>query len=159
VAQQSQRRFVVERIRLNVESEPPAIDQETIWRTHMQCLLSSQQRLGPDSLVSVLLDSRPFLLSLAECRQQGAYQLVHKTLREIGATRFTNTIPERVDTNLARLEQGGWAELQGWIARLRAAAAGAAGPEHYKLERDAADLDEAQRLWSQAGAQFWQTLG
>jgi hypothetical protein len=59
------RRLVVNRLERNVEGPTPNVDDDDMWMAHLMCLLTTQQRSGPNSPVNQFLDRKPFPLSLA----------------------------------------------------------------------------------------------
>jgi len=109
VAQQQSRTFVVDRIKRNVNGSLPEISRSGIWQTQMMCLLTSQQRSGPNRPVSNLLCERPFRLSLQACRDaKDVKSFVNSTLTNFGGIRFTDNIAKRAAANFGKLENGGW---------------------------------------------------
>ena len=79
------------------------------------CLLTSQQRSGPDSIVSKFVSQKPFPLGLDHCR--AAPSLVAEVTAQLsgsGIRRF-NVIANEIAENLITLDGGGWAEVESAI--------------------------------------------
>ena len=68
VASQSINPFVQERMQKNLWKEPPTISKKRFWEVLVACLLTSQQRSGPQSRVNRFINQRPFPLSLVAVR-------------------------------------------------------------------------------------------
>jgi len=161
VARQQHRQFVISRMRRNVEGALPEIDPSRIWQTQMMCLLTSQQRSGPNSVVSRIGREQPFRLSLQACRAaQDARSFVSLTLGDFRGIRFTGRIAKLAADNLRRLESGGWAELFTWLNKLSVQRLQPPNPSHYQLEREAARyMDGYKGFGPKQSRNFWQDLG
>ena len=126
--------FVRFRIQNNVENPPNTVSPEQFWDVSVGCLLTSQQRSGPDSPVTRLLNTKPFPLSLSFLRAQAEpAAAAQQVLQTFGGIRFTQRIPAYLVANLAHLEDERWPRTQAVLAELiqqRSAAA----------ERSAADF-------------------
>jgi thermostable 8-oxoguanine DNA glycosylase len=92
--------FVQQRIDRNCRSGKPKVRKDEFWRQMVACLLTTQQRSGPGSVVTRFINSKPFPLS---------YRL-----------RRTNKIADELQTNLDRLEDGLWSETMSVLDKLRA---------------------------------------
>lgn len=149
------------RYKENVVGEPPEIDDDALWITHMRCLLTTQQRSGKGSSISAFLHSNPFPLALDSCRQSGdllatAFQL----LTDAKGIRRTNKIANAVYKNLAMLEHGEWTRLYQWRDKLLEQRKTAYHPSHRVLEEEAADyMDQFSEFGPKQSRNFWQLLG
>jgi hypothetical protein len=54
--------FVVERVRRNVSGKGCRFSREAFWRVTVGCLMTTQQRSGPDSAVARFMRAKPFPL-------------------------------------------------------------------------------------------------
>lgn len=81
------------------------------------CLLTTQQRSGPESNIARFLRFRPFQLSYNICMKQRNVEIyAYNSLTSFGGIRRTNRIANDISVNLSRLENGLWPEL---ISKLR----------------------------------------
>src|SRR2546428_13360822 len=72
--------FVRERYRRNVSSKPIQFSRERFWCVMIGCLLTTQQRSGPDSAVGRLMRTKPFPLALTNCEKKGVRTLLAQKL-------------------------------------------------------------------------------
>lgn len=157
----SGRRAVLHRLNHNVDGPVPQIDDDTIWMTHMMCLLTTQQPSGPGSAINRFLDLEPFPLSLAACRSSiRTEDQVVQVLTQAGGIRRTNRIAKAVVTNLASFEAGEWDNLHRWCDRLAYQRASAPDPLHRALEETAAEyMRRFHEFGPKQARNFWQSLG
>ena len=112
-SEEGHRTFVRNRIRHNIENRrrdvPP---RGEIWQKLIGCLLTTQQRSGPDGAVQRFLSLDPFPLGLDRClASRDRYSLVFEALTDFGGLRRTKTNATFAEHNLAFLEDGGWDHL------------------------------------------------
>ena len=157
----SGRRFVQYRFQHNVEGAVPRNDDEALWAAHMMCLLTTQQRSGPDSAINIFLERDPFPLSLEACRNYTSLQeSALRVLTEAQGIRRTNKIAKAVDRNLAMLEQGEWRNLHGWRDILLTQRMELPNPAHRTAEESAADyMNRFLEFGPKQSRNFWQSLG
>ena len=112
--------FVVqERIERNLKgNRSRRFSRADFWHAHVACLLTTQQRSGPDSPVNNLVTSKPFPLHLRKCREQGVHKIFQKVLSDHGGIRRGKTITEQANYNLIWLEDGGWRDVELLFGRL-----------------------------------------
>ena len=110
VALQINNPFVQRRIKQNIQKIRPEITKEHFWRVLVGCLLSTQQRSGPESKVNQFINFLPFSLTLELCsaNKENLVAFVHATLTNFGGIRRTSRIAEEVSTNFQWLEKDGW---------------------------------------------------
>jgi hypothetical protein len=162
VDQQKDRVIVRSRIHRNVSGPLPEINHETVWQALLMCLLTSQQRSGPNSPVSRFLLLDPSPISLEECRQsEDPETLISTVLREFGGIRFPPTIAQRAAVNFSNLENGGWKEIGSWLNKLYSQRESQPDPHQYLLERSAAQYASRhfKGLGPKQARNFWQYLG
>ncbi|PWB82028.1 MAG: hypothetical protein C3F08_00690 [Candidatus Methylomirabilota bacterium] len=112
VASQSDNPFVKERIGKNLWKRPPTISKERFWDVLVGCLLTSQQRSGPQSRVNLFINHRPFPLSLARVRgARSRTKFVTNTLTDWGGIRFVNRIGVHLSRNLRVVDTDRWLEI------------------------------------------------
>ncbi len=105
--------FVQERIERNVKKSLPPLSNEHIWEAMIACLLTTQQRSGPESSVTRFICAKPFPLHYSECKSVDNLQrTVEETITAFGGLRRAKTIGEEVEFNFRWLEDGGWKAVQ-----------------------------------------------
>jgi hypothetical protein len=119
LAQHMENPFVQFRIQNNVENKNPDLSLETFWLKLVACLLTTQQRSGPESPVSIFIRSDPFLLSYSSCEEQeDVTAFVTQTLTNFGGIRFVNKLGKFLSSDLSRLKRGLWLETKHVIEEL-----------------------------------------
>jgi thermostable 8-oxoguanine DNA glycosylase len=162
IEQQSDSQIVLERIERNINAPIPEINNSRLWQVQLMCLLTSQQRSGPNSPVSNLLSEEPFRLSIEKCKEQkNLMSFIQSTLKEYGGVRFSENIAKRATANLKKLERGGWDKLDNWVDKLLAQRKQTPNPMNYLLERQAAVYmdEEYEGFGPKQSRNFWQDLG
>lgn len=161
VASQKSRTIVIDRVRRNVDGSLPEISQSDIWQTQIMCLLTSQQRSGPNRPVSNFMKEKPFSLSLERCKNvTDLKEYINSTLTNFHGIRFSKIISKRVTANFNKLEKGGWKELLSWLDKLKSQRYQSPHPSHYQLERQAANyMDQYEGFGPKQSRNFWQALG
>ncbi len=102
--------FVMARISTNLAADKPPISKDVFWERMVGCLLTTQQRSGPDSSVTKFLLTRPFPLNYTTCtgRNDLAKFALH-TISGFGGLRRSTIIGKELATNMSFLnEEGGW---------------------------------------------------
>lgn len=100
--------FVLKRIRRNIDKNIPAFSKEHFWKAMVSCLLTTQQRSGPNSSVTQFIRSEPFLLSYEKCMVNNLSEFAEKTITEFGGIRRGPTIGQELESNREWLERKGW---------------------------------------------------
>ncbi len=104
---------ITERIRRNVNREGMIFSKEDFWKSLVTCLLTTQQRSGPNSAIVRFLQQAPFPLSYAICREESSLaNYAGKELKNFGGIRRSSLIGEEISVNLAWLENKGWEEVE-----------------------------------------------
>ena len=105
----SQDPFVVRRYERNVLKNNGLIIKSQIWEAMISCLLTTQQRTGPESSVTRFINKRPFPLRLKDCSQQkDCTKYVSKVITKFGGLQYANNIGKFSDQNLIWHEKEGW---------------------------------------------------
>lgn len=132
--------FVVRRIEQNIEQPPPDVSRHRIWSAHLVAQLTSQQRSGPESVVTKFLNEQIDALSLQRCREaEDVQEFVTETLSDFGGFRFYNKIGEACKKNLQLLEQNerqGWGKLERELQQLQKVRQRAPKPGDAERERE-----------------------
>jgi hypothetical protein len=85
----------------------------------VSCLLTTQQRAGPDSAVSQFNGTKPFPLNYTRCQQQNNLEkFAERTLTTYGGIRRSPTLAKEIRENFQYLQNGGWNEVDETIAEL-----------------------------------------
>jgi len=126
--------FVQSRVKRNLRSKKPSVSREEFWEVLVGCLLTTQQRSGPNSPVSRFMGKQPFPLSLGTCCGQSEMEkFVGKTLRSFGGLRRFSVIGRELAANLNFLCNGGWDATLEQLEKVRLNSTP-------KTEREAADF-------------------
>lgn len=120
---QKDSRFVQERARRNLRASKPEVTKADFWMSMVACLLTTQQRSGPQSTVNRFLKTPPFPLGYTLCQQQADLPgFVESTLTTFGGIRRAKVIGAEIKANYDYLESGGWQAVFDLINGLRALA-------------------------------------
>ena len=104
--------FVRLRKRRNLEEPRPKVSKSTFWMAMVGCLLTTQQKSGPDTPVKNFLDTTPFPLNYETCSQrQDIEKFARDTLSSIRGIRRSPTIAHQIRINLESLESRLWTEV------------------------------------------------
>jgi len=125
--------FVKNRINRNINRSVPKVTKDLFWEAMISCLLTTQQRSGPDSAVTRFICKNPFPLNLPLCSSQSNLsKFVSDTITKFGGIRRANKIAEAVSDNLKWLENNGW-------QRIFRVADSLENNETVKIERESAE--------------------
>lgn len=108
-----QNRFVQNRLKRNVEKARDEFSKEVFWYAMLSCLLTTQQRSGPNSSVTRFISQNPFPLSYSACKKaRDLAPFIERALKEFGGIRFAPTISKQAKANLSWLEKGEWTTIE-----------------------------------------------
>lgn len=112
--------FVRERINRNLNKQNVEISKDIFFKTMVSCLLTTQQRSGPDSAVTKFINTKPFPLQYYDCiKQNNLNKYILKILNSHIGLRRKNKIANEIVTNLRSLENGLWENIFELIKNLR----------------------------------------
>lgn len=111
--------LVVARMDRNLASVKLPVRRDGFWMKMLACLLTSQQRSGPDSPVTMFLCVDPFPLLVEACDGCDAEALVKDALQRAGGIRFTNNIAKYAAANLPQMTGAAWDECAAELEHLR----------------------------------------
>ena len=156
--------FVKRRIERNVDtSYIPLYSRGKLWNAMIACLLSTQQKSGPNSTVTQFCSCNPFFLNLKKCLSQSKRLnfFVEETLTKFGGIRFTKTISKHVEKNLIFLNTSGWDEIDSIAQKLMKCREREPKIKDIKIERKSAlFVDENLKGFGpKQSRNLWQTLG
>ena len=101
--------FVLNRIERNVKKVLPPFSKEMFWEAMISCLITTQQRSGPDSAVTRFICTAPFPLNYSKCKASDNVQNTgEETITAFGGLRRGKSIGEEIAFNFAWLEHDGW---------------------------------------------------
>ena len=93
----------------NVEKQNIVIDKGTIVKTMIMCLLTSQQRSGPNSEVGKFLRLDPFPITVDELtRIHNVEDFIKINLQQSGLRRYVNRISSFFASNYRKLVDNNW---------------------------------------------------
>lgn len=112
--------FVLNRRNRNLRSPKPPIALDIFWQTSIECLLTTQQRSGPESAIARFIRLRPFQLEHSMCSREPAIdEFVTRTLSSAGGIRRTSRIGQEAKANFTFLRDGGWKATSALLEELR----------------------------------------
>lgn len=147
--------FVLNRIERNIERRLPKISRSTFWEAMISCLITSQQRSGPDSAVTRFISTKPFPLRHSECeKSDNLREHVEEVITSFRGLRRGKRIGEEVEYNFRWLENNGWTAIEKMIEEL-------AHNRTYKLERGWAETisDNLKGFGPKQSRNLLQSLG
>ena len=113
--------FVQRRIQRNLKDKKAVISLNEFWFVMVSCLLTTQQRSGPNTSVSRFITKKPFPLRFKLCKSQDRlYNFAHEILTNFGGIRRTNRLSEEIAKNFSALEQSLWDKTYGVLKELGA---------------------------------------
>lgn len=158
------RRFVKFRLRRNISGNPHRFSRERFWRVMIGCLLTTQQRAGPDSPVSRFMRIKPFPLRLVRVANHSGRKIqrvVRRELSKVRGIRRGPTIAKQAAANYRWLEREGWELVAQQYSMLLKQRGREARDGDRELERSAARFIE-ERLdgfGPKQARNLWQWLG
>jgi thermostable 8-oxoguanine DNA glycosylase len=103
--------MVINRIERNVNGIGIDLSKSTVWFSLVSCLLTTQQRSGPESNAVRFINTKPFPLNYELCiSESNLDEFSKKVIRDFGGLRFHNRLSEQIETNFSLLEGGLWNE-------------------------------------------------
>lgn len=110
---QNQNPFLARRISRNINHDNIQIDKNSILNTMMMCLLSSQQRSGPNTPFGIFIRKTPSPFTIENISQQkDVEEFIIKTLKQNGLTRYINNISGFFTNNYELLLTTQWRLLK-----------------------------------------------
>ena len=103
--------FYQKRLLKNVEKSGVISDQESIWKSIIVCLLTSQQNSSAESPISKFSRQKPFPLDLATCKSksENLEKFIASELKYFGGIRFYDRIANLLTKNYEYLQRSNWA--------------------------------------------------
>lgn len=100
------------RNKTNVDQRPTAIEPAYFWYCVVYCLLTTQQRSGPDSAVTKFLNGDDFPLGLDACRGcDDLTTIALNAFKKAGGIRRGPTVAEEIKGNLEWMEDRYWPQV------------------------------------------------
>ena len=101
--------FVLNRIERNIRKNLPPFSNDLFWEAMISCLITTQQRSGPDSAVTKFICTKPFPLNYPKCKSSDNLQSTSEgTITAFGGLRRGSRIAGEITFNFTWLENGGW---------------------------------------------------
>lgn len=120
VAQYRDNDLVQWRIRHNLAPSKAEVSQEAFWQALVACLLTTQQRSGPESAVARFITTEPFPLAYALCEPQRNLQhFAKEVLTTFGGLRRTNVLAAEIAVNFRQFTAGLWEQTRQVLETLR----------------------------------------
>ena len=106
---QHQNPFVTSRYNRNIKRENLQIDRDSVLKSMIMCILTSQQRSGPNSRVGIFLQKNPFPITYCILdKQTNIESFIKSMLQNNGLTRYINKIPRFFEKNYSFLQSSDW---------------------------------------------------
>lgn len=110
--------FVRARIKKNLAKNKSRVTKAAFWRNLVMCLVTTQQRSGPNSLVTRFLNSDSFLLDYSLCESKPRIESAAVKALAKYRLRRSNVLANEIKGNLIRLEHH-WKEMSKQLDELR----------------------------------------
>jgi hypothetical protein len=164
IEEQRDNPFVKKRIERNVnENKTGEFRREQFWKVMCVCLLSTQQRTGPNSAVTRFCTASPFPLGLEDCslHGNGLSYFVADTLTKFRGIRRAKTIGEEAEHNFKWLSENGWNEIHEIANGLVVLRKEKPNNNCIPVERKAASIvsKNLKGFGPKQSRNLWQTLG
>jgi hypothetical protein len=101
--------FLIKRRERNVHRQNIVINEDVIIKTMIACLLTSQQRSGPNSVVGRFLSKEPFPINFESISNVDKIEdYLKQELKKNGLTRYINRISQFFASNIKKIEKDNW---------------------------------------------------
>ena len=153
--------FVKSRIKRNISFPSPNFSKEEFWKWMVSCLLTTQQRSGPNSNISKFIVNNPFPLNYNFCKNSNNLSsFVFDTLTNFGGIRRTNRISDEVKYNFDWLEKDGWFKIIEISKKLIEGRNKQPNCEFIPIEQNACKIaQELKGIGPKQSRNLWQALG
>jgi len=151
----NQNPFVIARIKRNIQREQLEIHEDSVLRSMVMCILTSQQRSGPNTPVGRFLQKVPFPIpNEALSSRDDPEEFIRTTLQSNGLNRYINKIPRFLVYNYKFLQSTDWEIINLMEEHLKA-------ESNNKSERALSNYinDNFQGFGPKQSRNFLQTLG
>ncbi|PKA82453.1 thermostable 8-oxoguanine DNA glycosylase [Ulvibacter sp. MAR_2010_11] len=109
VLKENNNEFVKSRIKLNVEKKNVELSKDAIIKNLLMCLLTSQQRSSPNSLVGKFLQLKPFPITNKKIIEtENTEMFIKQILQDNGLTRYINKISIYFSDNIGKIVKDDW---------------------------------------------------
>lgn len=126
--------FVSNRIERNIKKAIPQFSNDIFWEAMISCLLTTQQRSGPNSAITKFTCTKPFPLNYSACKTSADPKaFTESILTNFGGIRRAKTIGEEIQANFNWLENGGWGTIDEMVKQL-------SGNQTMDMERKSAKI-------------------
>ena len=162
VDSQSGKSFVKNRITKNVDGHIPDFNRDIFWNAMISCLLTTQQRSGPESSVTRFICTDPFPLNLNKCTEQtNLKKFVENTITYFGGVRRAKTIGDEVFHNLKWLINDGWQQIEAIAKDLveNRRRRPRFGDKYIEREAAKSTIDKLKGFGPKQSRNLWQSLG
>lgn len=111
--------FVAKRIERNIKKAIPQFLNDIFWEAMISCLLTTQQRSGPNSAITKFTCTKPFPLNYSVYKTAADPKaFAESILTNFGGIRRAKTISEEIRANFNWLENGGWVVINEIVKKL-----------------------------------------
>jgi hypothetical protein len=111
--------FVKHRIEKNIKGPCQEFSKDIFWEVMVACLLTTQQRSGPNSHVTKFLCIEPFPLTYGICSKKlDLEKHVEKSMTNFGGLRRGKTISQEISINYKWFINNGWIKIENLFNKL-----------------------------------------
>lgn len=109
VISENDNEFLKSRIERNVEKKNISINKDNVIHSMIMCLLTSQQRSGPNSQVAKFLNQKPFPITVELIeRTENKEKFIKQIFLKNGLMRFINKNSQYFSINVDELKKDDW---------------------------------------------------
>lgn len=111
--------FVLDRVERNLNRKHVILSKQRLWYVHIGCQVTTQQKSGPDSLVSTFLNSDSDALSYKKCvKAKNLESLLRKEFKK-ASLRRSSVMAKYLADIFRQLEDGEWKILTNHLKTLK----------------------------------------
>jgi thermostable 8-oxoguanine DNA glycosylase len=110
--------FVLDRVEQNLNRKHVVLSKKRLWYVHIGCQVTTQQRSGPDSLVSIFLDSDSRALNYKKCAETKNLESLLRNEFKKANLRRSNVMAKYLAEIFKQLEGGEWEILSSHLKSL-----------------------------------------
>ena len=111
--------FVLDRVERNLNRKHVVLSKQRLWYVHIGCQVTTQQRSGPDSLVSIFLNSDSRALNYNKCVEAKNLESLLRNEFKKANLRRSNVMAKYLSEIFRKLEDGEWKTLNSHLKSLQ----------------------------------------
>jgi len=113
VLDENENQFLKKRRELNIERKNIVINEDEIIKTMLACLLTSQQRSGPNSAIGNFFSKEAFPITIESISKVNNIEdFIKQELRNNSLTRYINRISRFFASNIKKIQTNNWSIIE-----------------------------------------------